>query len=197
MAMSGGSTPAPASTASTPAATQQPPAAPAAPSTPAATPAEPAAAASPAAAPSVVPAVAPKPAAPQVPVSLSGGYPFAVLDGGRELSAASTSHQLKVGAGRSLVLSAPKYFLRQTVRVEGSSSQGFDWEAPGLGKLDVRSPQETCEVMIGDRKLGNPPLVIQEIAAGQYKVDISCAGEVVKSHYATVRPGQTYVAAIR
>lgn len=147
-------------------------------------------------APSLVPAAA-RPAAPPVPVSLSGGYPFAVIDGGKEISAANTSHDLKVAAGRSLVLSAPRYFLRQTVRVEGSASQGLTWEVPGLGKLDVRSPQETCEVMIGERRLGNPPLVIQEIAAGQYKVDISCAGEVVKSHYATVRPGQTYVAAIR
>ena len=43
----------------------------------------------------------------------------------------------------------------------------------------------------------NVPLVIPEIAAGQYKIDIACAGEIVKSHYATVRAGQTYVAAIK
>ena len=128
---------------------------------------------------------------------MAGGYPFVVLDGGKVISAAATAHELKTAAGRTLVISAPKYFLRQSVRVEGTSSQGFDWAAPGLGKLDVRSAQETCDVVIGDRKLGNPPLVIQEIAAGQYRVDISCAGEVVKSHYATVRAGQTYVAAIK
>ena len=61
----------------------------------------------------------------------------------------------------------------------------------------MRSAQETCDVVIGGRTLGNPPLVIPEIAAGQYLVDISCGGEVVKSHYATVRAGQTYVAAIK
>ena len=132
-----------------------------------------------------------------VNVSMAGGYPFEVLDGGKVVSAAATAHDFKSAAGKSLVISAPTYFLRQTVRVEGTSSQGFDWAAPGLGKLDVRSSQETCDVMIGDRKLGNPPLVIPEIAAGQYRVDISCAGEVVKSHYATVRAGQTYVAAIK
>jgi hypothetical protein len=120
-----------------------------------------------------------------------------VLDGGREISPASAAHDLKIPAGKTLVLSAPQYFLRQTVRVEGTATSGFEWNAPGLGKLDVRSPQETCDVMIGDRKLGNPPLVVPEIAAGQYRVDISCAGEVVKSHFATVRAGQTYVAAIR
>jgi hypothetical protein len=130
-------------------------------------------------------------------VSLAGGYPFEVLDGSKVISEASTAHDLKLAAGKTVVLSAPKYFLRQTVRVEGGPGQGFDWSAPGLGRLDIRSAQETCDVIIGDRKLGNPPLVVDQIAAGQYRVDISCAGEVVKSHYATVRAGQTYVAAIK
>ena len=175
---------------STPAAS----AAPAAPPAAAATPAEPPAAPK---TPEVVPAAAKPVAATMVAVSMAGGYPFEVLDGGKVISPASTAHDLKAAAGKTLVISAPKYFLRQSVRVEGSAGRGFDWAAPGLGKLDVRSAQETCDVVIGDRKLGNPPLVIQEIAAGQYRVDISCAGEVVKSHYATVRAGQTYVAAIK
>ena len=144
------------------------------------------------------PVTAPKPvSAPLVSVSMAGGYPFEILDGSKVISASKPTHQLKAAAGRTLVIAAPKYFLRQSVRVEGTSSQGFEWEAPGLGKLDVRSSQETCEVVIGDRMLGNPPLVIAEIAAGQYRVDISCAGEVVKSHFATVRAGEAYVAAIK
>jgi len=174
------STPAPAAAPATPAAAAPPPAEPVAPPK----------------TPEVVPAAA-KPVTAMVSVSMAGGYPFEILDGGKVISAASTAHDLKAAAGKTLVISAPKYFLRQSVRVEGSSGRGFDWAAPGLGKLDVRSAQETCDVVIGDRKIGNPPLVIQEIAAGQYRVDISCAGEVVKSHYATVRAGQTYVAAIK
>ncbi|MGE0450358.1 MAG: serine/threonine-protein kinase [Vicinamibacterales bacterium] len=160
-----------------------------------------AATAAPPAAPAVVPAAASsppaRPAVPLVAVSLSGAYPFQVLDGSRQISAANTSHQLKTAAGKTLTISAPEHFLRQSVRVEGTASSGFDWQAPGLGRLDVRSPQETCDVIIGDRRLGNPPLIVPEIAAGQYRVDISCAGDVVKTHYATVREGQTYVAAIR
>ena len=184
----------PASTASATARTATAPVTPAAaPVTvpPASAPAEPAAAPK-------TPAAAPKPvSAPVVAVSMAGGYPFEILDGSKVISAANQTHELKAAAGRTLVVAAPKYFLRQSVRVEGTPSQGFEWAAPGLGKLDVRSSQETCDVVIGDRKLGNPPLVIPEIAAGQYRVDISCAGEVVKSHYATVRAGQSYVAAIK
>ena len=95
------------------------------------------------------------------------------------------------------MLRAPDHFLNQTVRVEGSTNQPFEFGVPGLGTLDVRSVQETCEVAIGTKKLGNPPLVVKEIAAGSYKVDLVCGTDVVKSHYATVRAGQTYVAAIR
>jgi hypothetical protein len=133
-----------------------------------------------------------------VTVELSGGYPFEVFDGSRSISPAKTSHELKQPAGKALRLVAPQYFLNQTVRVEGSATQPFVFEAPGLGSMSVRSPQETCEVAIGSRKLGNPPLEIKEIAAGNYKVDIVCgSGDIVASHYATVRAGSPYVAAIR
>jgi hypothetical protein len=132
-----------------------------------------------------------------VSVTLTGGYPFEVLDGSRTISPAATSHELKQPAGKNLQLRAPQYFLSQTVRVEGSVNQPFDFAVPGLGGLDVRSVQETCEVMIGNRKLGNPPLVVKEIAAGSYKVDLVCGTDVVKSAYATVRAGSTSVAPIR
>jgi serine/threonine-protein kinase len=186
----------PAAAATTTSAAPTPTAA-AAPATPTAPP--PAAPKSVVATPPVTTAVAaaPTPKARAVAVSLQGGYPFEVLDGTKVISPANTSHELKAAPGKTLTVSAPKYFLKESVRVEGSGTEGFDWSAPGLGKLDVRSAQETCDVVIGDRKLGNPPLVIDEIAAGQYRVDISCAGDVVKSHYATVRAGATYVAAIR
>ena len=197
--MGGTSEPAPAAT--TAAAPAAPPATPA-PEAPAPTALAPTTSVAPAAAPAArppdpAPVARPAAAAPTIPVSLAGGYPFQVLDAGRVVSASSAAHDLKMPAGKSLAVVAPKYFLRQTVRVEGTPASGFEWTAPGLGKLDVRSAQETCDVVIGERKLGNPPLVIPEIAAGQYRVDISCAGEVVKSHYATVRAGQTYVAAIK
>ena len=135
-------------------------------------------------------------AAPVISVNLTGAYAFEVFDGPRAISAAATSHDLKQPVGKTLRVSAPKYFLNQSIRVEGSPNQPFEFAVPALGSLDVRSVQETCDVMIGTQKLGNPPLLV-EIAAGQYKVDLSCGGQVVKTHFATVRAGQTYVAAIR
>lgn len=130
-------------------------------------------------------------------MTLTGGYAFEVMDGAKSISAAATSHELKQPLGKALVLSAPQYFLNQTVRVEGSTNQPFEFAVPGLGGLDVRSVQETCDVAIGSKKLGNPPLVVREIAAGSYKIDLVCGTDVVKSAYATVQPGRTAVAAIK
>jgi serine/threonine-protein kinase len=132
-----------------------------------------------------------------VPVSLSGSYPFAVLNGSRTISPEATSHHLREPAGTRLRVQSPSHFLSQSLRVDGSAAQPFEYSAPGLGTLAVRSVQETCDVVVAGRKLGNPPVIVRQIAAGAYRIDIVCGGETVKSHYATVRAGQTYVAAIR
>jgi serine/threonine protein kinase len=140
----------------------------------------------------------PKPVeAASINVRIRGGYPFQVTQGGKVISPAKMSHQLKAAPGQTLVIVSREHFMRQTVTVTGAAGQTFDWAAPGLGGLDVRSLLETCDVMIGDRKLGNPPLKILDIAEGQHRVNISCDGSVVKSHNATVRAGQTSLAAIR
>jgi serine/threonine-protein kinase len=139
----------------------------------------------------------PPPAGPTIEVTLTGGYPFEVVDGQKVISAAATSHELKQQVGKALTLRAPQYFLNQTVRVEGSANQPFEFAVPGLGSLAVRSTQETCDVAIQNKKLGNPPLTVKEIAAGSYKVDLVCGSDVVKSAYATVQAGHESVVPIR
>jgi eukaryotic-like serine/threonine-protein kinase len=134
---------------------------------------------------------------PAIAVTLTGGYAFEVLDGSKVISPAATSHELKQQVGKALVLRAPQYFLNQTVRVEGSANQPFEFAVPGLGSMAIRSTQETCDVSIQNQKLGNPPLTIKEIAAGSYKVDLVCGSDVVKSAYGTVQAGHESLVAIR
>jgi serine/threonine-protein kinase len=145
----------------------------------------------------VTPPDKPAPSAPTVNVTLTGGYPFEVVDGSKVISAAATSHELKQQVGKALLLRAPQYFLSQTVRVEGSANQPFEFAVPGLGSLAVRSTQETCDVAIQNKKIGNPPITVKEIAAGSYKVDLVCGSDVVKSAYATVQAGHESVVPIR
>ena len=135
-------------------------------------------------------------APPLVSVLLTGEFAFEVLDGRTVVSSYKTTHKLKARDGRSLVVSARDPFMRRTVQVDGTPTHGFEWSAPGVGQLDVRSSQEICDVMIFDQKFGNPPVKF-DIVEGQYKVDLSCAGDIVKSYYATVRAGVSEVAPIR
>jgi serine/threonine-protein kinase len=142
----------------------------------------------------------PKPApAVMVPVTLQATFPFEVLDAGRQISAAATSHELSQPAGKSLTLSAPDYLLRQSVRVDGSPSKPFDFTLQNPGTVDVRTADEwaTCDVVIEGRNLGQQPIVKQRISSGPHRIDIVCGGQVVKSDFANIGPGQPYVARIR
>jgi serine/threonine-protein kinase len=132
---------------------------------------------------------APPPAAPQIEVSASGGYPFAIYDGARMISAASPSHQLNVGAGRKLRLVAPEYLLNQTVTIEGTADKRAEIQVPALANITIRSNQETCKVKIGDRDLGYPPINNLKIAGGGYQVDVVCPNGQSKSQYINVTPG--------
>ena len=136
------------------------------------------------------------PAAPLVSVTLTGEYPFEVRDGRRLFSSSKTTHKFKALAGKSYTVLAPEVFLHRVVIVDSTTPDGFNWSAPGLGWLDVRSQQERCDVLISDIKAGSPPLK-PRVAAGQHKVDISCAGDIVKTQFHTVTEGATEQAFIR
>ena len=183
-------TPPPAAT------TTPPPAASTTPPPPAAT--KPAPAKTPPADAAATPPVEkPKPVV-MVPVTLEATFPFAVLDGGRQISAAATSHELSQPAGKSLTLSAPDFLLRQTVRVDGAPGKPFDYTLPNPGTVDVRTAPEwsTCDVVIEGKNLGQPPISKQAIASGPHRIDIVCGGQAVKSEFANIVPGQPYVARI-
>jgi hypothetical protein len=144
------------------------------------------------------PAEKPKPAPVMVQVTLEATFPFAVLDGGRQISAPATSHELSQPSGKSLTLAAPDFLLRQAVRIEGSASKPFDLTLPNPGTVDVRTAPEyaTCDVVIEGRNLGQPPISKQAIASGPHRIDIVCGGQAVKSEFANIVPGQPYVARI-
>src|SRR5262249_58450897 len=103
---------------------------------------------------------------------------------------ASASHKINVPAGRKVRLVAPQYSLNQTVTVEDGGDRSSAIEAPALGRLTIRSNQETCTVKIGERELGNPPVNNVSIAAGSYQIDIVCPNGRNKSEYVNVIGGR-------
>jgi serine/threonine-protein kinase len=130
-------------------------------------------------------------AAVQVAVRVEGAYPFAILDGSRVLSPAATSHQLTVAAGRRVRLVAAEYSLNQAVAIEENADRRVDLQAPALGKLTIRSSQETCTVKIGDRDLGYPPVNNVAIAGGSYQIDLVCPNGRNKSEFVNIVGGQS------
>ena len=110
-------------------------------------------------------------AVPRVRVRASGSYPFELISGNRVLSAAATSHEVSVFAGTPVRLRSREYLLDQAVKVGRAP---VDVEAPGLGRLEVRSVYQTCPVFIGSRDLGTVPVRVS-LAQGDYTLEMRCA----------------------
>jgi len=129
-----------------------------------------------------------------VPISISSAYPVEVFDGGRSISKPSDSHQLKLPAGTTIRVKNPEYMLDAAVRVDGKT----DYQAPALGYLTVLTRYETCNVKIGAKDLGYPPITKLPIVVGQYKVDIVCpGGQSPNGQFVTIAPNNTAVARIQ
>jgi len=125
-----------------------------------------------------------------IPAVFNGPYAFDVRDGSRVISPASKSHALNLPPGRKVRLVAADYFLDQAATIEAGDDKRFDWQAPALGKLDIRSRFETCALKVGNRDLGSPPLVVT-MAAGLHAVDLVCPDGRKMSGSQTVNPGST------
>ncbi len=73
----------------------------------------------------------------------------------------------------------------------------MDYQAPAVGYLTVLTKYETCNVKIGAKDLGYPPITRLPIASGQYRVDISCpGGQNPPGQFVTVAPNNTATARI-
>jgi hypothetical protein len=81
--------------------------------------------------------------------------------------------------------------LNQTVAIEENADRRVDIQAPALGKLTIRSSQETCTVKIGDRELGYPPVNNVAIAGGSYQIDLVCPNGRNKSEFVNIVGGQS------
>ena len=134
---------------------------------------------------------------PQTTVTITGSYPFQVLEGSRVVSEAAESHEVTVVGRRALRLRAPQYFLDREVTVDPGGKRRMSLGAPELGSLTIRTSLETCSVSIGDRPLGFPPIIRQPIAAGSYLVALSCPDGDQRRVNVTIAAGQQRVEIIR
>jgi serine/threonine-protein kinase len=127
---------------------------------------------------------------------LAGSYPFEVVEGSRVISAAATRHELTISSPRSLRLRASEYMLDMPVNADPSSARR-SYTVPELGRLTIRTTLETCRVSIGGRDFGFPPINEQKLAAGSYRVKLSCPDGDDRSQTVAVAPGQVRMEVIR
>ena len=72
------------------------------------------------------------------------------------------------------------------------SVKGAQFTAPALGRLTVLTKFETCNVKVGDRLVGFPPITRMPVVSGQYRVDIVCPGGAnPPSQFVTVAANET------
>ncbi len=112
-------------------------------------------------------------------VTITGDYPFEVVDGGRVISPASQSHDFTVTGRPRLRIRNQDYFLDQPVQIDGGRT--FERQAPALGKLHLIA-RETCTVTIANRNLGEPPIQLT-MAAGAYTADVVCDGQTKRQPF--------------
>ena len=125
----------------------------------------------------------------RVPVTIASAYPVAVMSGSQTLSAAATSHQLNVPANTRLRVVSPAVLLDSPLMV---TSKPIQYTPPPIGHLTVLTKFEICNVKIGDRLLGFPPITRMPIVAGQYRVDIVCpTGTNPPGQFVTVPANET------
>ena len=127
-----------------------------------------------------------------VAVTVTGGYEFAVMDGSRIISAAARSHRLPLQPnGKTLRLVAPDVFLDQPFRVDGGGDSSFDYNAPGLGMIEIRAVRGDCKAKIAKKDLGFGPWRPVPAAAGDYRVDLICPDGQNPLNQVTVTQGRT------
>jgi serine/threonine-protein kinase len=132
-----------------------------------------------------------------ISVELSGTYPFEVWDAGKKISPASTHHEISLESSRTIRLRSSEVLLDLPVKIDGQPGSKASAEAPALGKLTLRTPLETCKVVIGGRDFGYPPLNEQPMAAGSHEVELKCPDGTSKQATVSITPGQTHTEVIR
>jgi len=127
-----------------------------------------------------------------VAVTITGGYEFQVMDGSRVISAAARSHELPPQVnGKTLRLVAPDVFLEHTFKVDGGNDNQFDYTAPGLGMIEIRAVRGDCKASISKKDLGFGPWKPIPVAAGDYRVELTCPDGQNPFSNITVTQGRT------
>jgi hypothetical protein len=129
-------------------------------------------------------------------VTLTGSYPFEVLEGSRVLSGAATRHSLSLPGPATLRLRSSQYLLDMPLKADSPSGR-LSYTVPAAGTLSIRTPLETCKVVIAGHDFGVPPFEKQKLAAGTYRVELRCPDGNNKTATVSIAAGEPRTEIIR
>jgi hypothetical protein len=132
-----------------------------------------------------------------IALQVSGSYPFEVWDGARKISGAASRHDLVIESARTLRLKSSDVLLDMPLKVEGGAGSRLAASAPALGRLTLRTPLETCKVVVGGHDFGYPPLNEQPMTAGSHHVSLKCPDGTSKDVDVMITAGQTRTEVVR
>ncbi|MBI2835032.1 MAG: protein kinase [Acidobacteria bacterium] len=126
-------------------------------------------------------------------VSITGAYPFEVVEGRRVLGEAAESHRLTLAGRHTLRLRASEYFLDYAMNVDVPPGRNVELRAPELGTLliTVASAVENCAVSLETRDLGYAPFEAQRLAPRGYAVNLDCPNGTRRPFKVSIQPGDT------
>lgn len=122
-------------------------------------------------------------------------YPVAIYRGEREVAAPSTSPTVRLRPGSyRLRLVASDKFLDRSIDVAIREDNMTTYQAPALGRVNVRANPGNCTVTIDGMPAGSPPFMNREVVVGSHEFVFTWPGDVTDVQSVTVETGRpTYV----
>jgi PEGA domain-containing protein len=111
------------------------------------------------------------PSGPPGTLAVVSAYPVDVVWKGKQLAKAQLSPQLSLPPGRHTVqVLAPAQFLRKDIVIDVRSGASVGYEAPALGKINIKANPDNCEVSIDGAFVDYPPILDRPIVEGPHSV---------------------------
>jgi serine/threonine protein kinase len=122
---------------------------------------------------------------------VESSYPVSVQRGASELVPSSTSPSVQLRPGSyELRLVSESVFLDRVVQVQVREGETTTFQAPPLGRVNVRANPGNCTVSINGVSAGAPPLMNREIVEGSHEFVFTWPGEVRDVQRVDVQAGK-------
>lgn len=123
-----------------------------------------------------------------VKVTVTGAFPFELVQGNQVISASATSHSLTVQPAGPVTARSREMLLNSPLAISFDRAQA-DVTLPAPGVLAIFSAVETCTVEVDGQDLGFPPIPRKAIASGSHTVKLTCPDGKGETRRVTVAPG--------